>query len=92
MNLPQDIIARVERDFPQESGVVLARLLKLRRESDTFSSDRLLRCVVYSSHGDIARIEPLIELGHQDYRDLIVSAECNKEWEHIRDMNQPFTE
>ena len=90
MNLPQDIIAQVERDFPLESGTVLARLLKLRCKSNTFSSDRLLRCVVYSSHGDMTRIEPLIELAHQDYRDLIVSAECNKECEHIRDMDQPF--
>ena len=92
MTLPEDIINRVQRDFPQESGTVLARLLQLRRESDTFSSDRVLRCVVYSSHGDASRIELLIELGHQDYRDLIVSAECNKDWEHIRDMNQPFAE
>jgi len=70
MNIPQDIINRVQRDFTQESGAVLARLLQLRRESDTFASDRLLRCVVYSSHGDASRIELLIELGHRDYRDL----------------------
>jgi hypothetical protein len=92
MSIPEDITARVQRDFPQESGTVLARLLKLRRENETFSSDRLLRCVVYSAHGDASRIEPLIELGLRDYRDLIVSAECNEEWKHVRDMNQPFTE
>jgi len=92
MSLPQDITRRVERDFPQESGAVLSRLLQLRRDSETYFSDRLLRCLVYAAHGDTSRIEPLIELGHQDYRDLIVAAECNKEWEHIRDMNQPFTE
>ena len=92
MTIPKDIVNRVQRDFPHESGGVLARLLQLRGESDTFSSDRLLRCVVYSAHGDASRIEALIDLGHQDYRDLIVSAECNGDWEHIRDMNQPFTQ
>src|SRR5689334_3208264 len=29
MSIPQDIINRVERDFPKESGTVLARFLKL---------------------------------------------------------------
>jgi hypothetical protein len=92
MNLPEDITSRVEREFPQESGTVLSLLLELRRDSATFSSDRLLRCLVYAAHGDSSRLEPLIERAHQDYRDLIVAAECNQEWEHIRDMNQPFTE
>ena len=92
MDIPQDIINKVRRDFPQESASVLVRLLKLRRESNTFASDRLLRCLVYSSHGDASRIQPLIEVGRHDYRDLIVSAECDEQWEHIRDMNQPFTE
>ena len=90
MSIPQDIISRVRQDFPQDSGTILSRLLALQREGGDFASERLLRCLIYAARCDVSRIEPLIELGRQDYRDLIVAAECNEQWEHVRDMNQPF--
>ena len=89
MNIPPDIVNRVQRDFPHDSGTVLARLLELRREVGDFASDRLIRCLVFAARGDTSRIEPLIECARNDPRDLIVSGEC-EDWKTVRDLTQPF--
>ncbi len=90
LSIPQDIITRVERDYPNDSGLVLHRLAALRREDSGLFSDRILRCIVQAAEGSISRMEPLVELARQDCRDLIVAAEYDAEWKQLRDLSEPF--
>ena len=90
MKIPQDIIVRVEREFPHESGGVLQRLVTLRREDARLFSDRILRCIVQAAGGSASRVEPLIQLARTDYRDLIVAAQYDAQWNPLRDLSQPF--
>ena len=90
MSIPQDIIARVEQDFSHHSGGVLQRLVTLHREDTRLFSERVLRCIVQAAGGDIARVDPAIELARHDPRDLVAAAEYDAEWKQVRDLSQPF--
>jgi hypothetical protein len=90
MSIPEDIVTRVERDFPHDSGTVLQRFVMLHREDAALFSYRILRCVVQAAGGSVSRLEPLIELARKDYRDLIVAAEYDADWKRLRDLSEPF--
>ena len=90
MSIPQDIIARVEQDFPHDSGSVLQRLVALHRDDARVFSERILRCVVHAASGEICRVDSAIELARHDPRDLVVAAEYDAQWKQVRDLSQPF--
>ena len=90
MHLRSDVVNRVRHDFPAGSGPLLQRLLDLHREDGRLFSDRVLRCIVFAAHGDRDRLEALIELAREDYRDVIVAAEYDLQLNKVRDFEQPF--
>jgi len=60
--------ARIERDFPD----VVDAAAVTRRVSEMDESERVQAAVVLAARGDVARVEALINLAKQDWRDALV--------------------
>ena len=90
--LPNDIVARVRRDFGERADAVLSLLLGCRRVgSSDHIDDRLVRCIVFTARGDESRVGQLIELGRQDYWEVISAAEFDdSHFRQLRDFDRPF--
>jgi hypothetical protein len=91
MALTEDIAAQVCRDFPAGEVAPVTQLLdELRREDGQLFRDRILRCLVFVAGGRFSALADAVALARTDYRDLIVSAEYDRDWRQVRDFNQPF--
>jgi hypothetical protein len=90
--LPPDIVDPVLHDFTGQAQPVLGLLSACRRVGGPdYFGDRLVRCVVFAARGDESRIRQLIELGRQDFRNVIMAAEYDVPGvRRLRDFNRPF--
>lgn len=89
--LPDDVDARLHKDFGNHAVKVKEQLLLKRGYgSSSFLGDRLIRCIIFAASGDELRIGKLIELAQQDYRDVIVAGEYDRQNIRKRDLNKPF--
>lgn len=75
---------RLGRDFDECADRVAATLVSSGR-----LSDRVLRCIVVAAAGDERKVPPLVELAHEDYRDVIVAGEY-EESQRVRDLAETF--
>lgn len=82
MALPDDLIAKVRHDFPEDDALAILQLLaelKQQRPGRWHSFDQVLRCIVFVADGNFERFAAAVA---QDPRDLIVGATiggCNGE-------------
>ena len=91
MTLTHDILERVRHDFPaEEVAPVTAMLTELQQQNAELFCDRILRCLVFVARGRFTAFADAVALARLDYRDLIVSAEYDRNWHQIRDLNRPF--
>ena len=94
MALPEDIIARVRRDFSEDDMIPIIQLLSdLQRQDPKVFFDRILRCVVFVANGRFEKFADAVALARLDWRDLIVSAEYDGwsgEDNRRRDLSWPF--
>ena len=94
MTLPEDIIAKVQRDFTADDAIVILQLLSELKTSDYlgwYHCDRLLRCAIFVASGSYDKFAAAVAT---DPRDLIMAAEYDRiSGKRIqkRDMNLPFT-
>ena len=90
--LARDIWGKVNKDFetPEEAALALSVLADFVLQHQELSSDRILRCIVFVTNGDLNRLEKAIDLAKTDYRDLIVLAEYDEKKERVRDLSNPF--
>jgi hypothetical protein len=92
--LPQDIVTKVQQDFPEADAIVITQLLsELKEEDPRIFCDRILRCIVFSAQGRFDWFESAVALARIDWRDVIVNAEYDRDREtRRRDFNLPFTQ
>lgn len=92
--LAQDIVEKVDQDYktPDEAALALSVLADFIEENRELSSDRILRCIVFVANGDLDTLDKAMELAKTDYRDLIVWAEYDENFEQIRDTSIPFSQ
>jgi hypothetical protein len=93
--LPEDIIAKVRQDFPEDDAIAILQLLsELRKENPDTFFDRILRCIVFVAHGSFEKFAVAVGMARTDWRDLIVHAEydgwCGEE-NRRRNFALPFT-
>ena len=90
MALPDDIITKVRQDFTEDDSLlVLQRLKELVEEDAKLFSDRILRCLVFLSGGNINKLVRAVETARLDWRDVISAAECD--WgNQVRLLSLPF--
>lgn len=86
-SLPDDILARLASDFPNESTGELAAVL---REYDGPERFRVIRCVVHIAAGNTHALVKNVESAAADYRDVIYWAEYDADGQRIKDYNNPF--
>lgn len=92
MPLPDDILAKIRLDFSDgEILPVIELLTDLQREDPRLFCDRILRCILYVARGRFADLADAVALARLDWRDLIVAAEYDGQFEaRQRDLSLPF--
>jgi len=89
--LPTDVTERIHWAFPEAALAVEELLNQLRREDSQLFNDRIVRCIVFCAWCyPLTDIGVWIQLARTDYRDLIVAAEYDRNYRHLRDFNCPF--
>lgn len=88
MNLPPDIEQRIERDFGPGSIKGIKMLLEPLYAAD--QGERIVRCCLALSEGDVDQLRHNITQALADYRDVIYWAEYDSE-SRTHDYNNPFT-
>jgi len=93
MAIPEDIIAKVRKDFPEDDGLMVLQLLSEFQKNNPDLSERILRCIVFLAKGSFEEFARAVELARVDWRDLIVQAEYDGwvgEENKLRNLNAPF--
>ncbi len=96
--LAPDIETQIRRQAVGDAEVFLNRFRAFTDENPDFG-DRVFRCAVFVSQGDLSRLEAAIRMAKLDWRDLILSAEYEPkpgtkrslgDYVQVRDFNCPF--
>jgi hypothetical protein len=94
MKLPDDVVRWVSSHFSEtDQEQALVQLRSAAIHTGEPASPRLLRCVVVSSAGGLARLGQQIKQLHVDWRDVIMAGEYKfQEGRNIRihDFNGPI--
>jgi len=89
--IKKDIIEKINSDFCANDAQLVIDLIKvLKDENKKLYSDRIIRCLVYASQGDLSKFDEAQQLAELDFRDLIVAAEYKNFEERLRNFNNPF--
>jgi hypothetical protein len=87
---PQDIVVKVLNQYQADALEQVHLWLEDIAPLEGPDSFRLRRCVLSVADGSMAELESAVSLGLTDYRDLIVSAEYDREGNRLRDLSLPF--
>jgi len=93
MAIPEDIVAKIRRDFAEDDALTVLRLLSEFHRDNPELSERILRCIAFLAKGSFEGFASAVELARLDWRDLIVAAEydgCSGEENRRRNLNAPF--
>jgi hypothetical protein len=94
MKLPPDVVTYVRARFPaDEWEAVTATLMAACIHTGEFPGERLLRCAVIASEGDLLRLQYYVGLLAIDWRDVIVAGEYVVQEHglaHVRNLCEPI--
>lgn len=93
MTLPEDIVAKVRRDFSEDDEIPILQLLSEYQQQHPDHPARILRCIVFLARGSFERFAEAVALAKLDWRDLIGFAEYDGwsgEEYRRRNLNEPF--
>lgn len=93
MPLPEDIIAKVRKDFSEDDRIPILQMLSEYQQQHPGQPARILRCIIFVADGSFEKFADAVALAKLDWRDLIVSAEYDirsGEQHHVRNFNSPF--
>ena len=85
--LPNDIRTRIRRDFDADKLTAVENLLSQYNGKE---SERVIRCIIHLSNGSFQKLEHNYKTANEDYRDIILFAEYDKEDRKINDFSKPF--
>jgi hypothetical protein len=93
MDLPKDVIERIQLDFRSRADLAL-KMLNEAVASQYIGDPRLLRCIVYLARGNTVTLSKMIEAAVADYRRVLFAAEYEghdtRKPRHVRDFSKPF--
>lgn len=94
MNLPPDVVTYIRARFPtDELDAVTATLMAACIHTGEFPGERLLRCAVIASEGNLLRLQYYVGLMAIDWRDVIVAGEYAVREHgiaHVRNLCEPI--
>jgi uroporphyrinogen-III synthase len=82
--MSEDIIIRLEKDFASDSQTALSILVDFECKNDL--SERVTRCLIVLSKGNVEQLKKYIASAEADWRDVIFLAE-----KYALQCNEPFT-
>jgi hypothetical protein len=87
--IPDDVRARLVRDYPGETNFEATRLVEMLQ-----LSPRVLRSIVYLAAGDFEQLERFARAAEIDWRDVVFWAEYEdhtaEEPRRVRSMDEPL--
>jgi galactose-1-phosphate uridylyltransferase len=97
MIFKEDIIKRIQTDFGMESNKAIEILNQAIHKTDYLNLDRIIRCIVFESKGNLNDLQKNIKAATNDPRDIMLWAEYEKlsdnfNYKRIRDFNKTFEE
>jgi len=97
MAFKDDIIARINSDFGQNSSKATTILLDAINKVDYLKTDRVIRCIIFLAKGNLTELNKYIETATFDTRDVMFWAEYegigeNEKPKRVRDFNKIFAD
>jgi hypothetical protein len=95
MKFKDDIQQQIELDFNDMSAKAIEILGDAISKTDYLKTDRVIRCILFLSNGDIDKLRKFIDNATFDTRDVMLWAEYEKldgefNYKRIRDFNKTF--
>jgi hypothetical protein len=85
--LAADILERVRRDFAGEDLAAAEELLEAYQGPEI---SRISRCVLHLADGALSKLRYFLKLAQEDYRDVILFAEYDRNNQRIRNFTSGF--
>ena len=97
MILKDDINRRIETDFREQSNEVVEILKNAIEKTEHLKTDRIIRCIIFLSKGNLNELLKNIEVAINDPRDIMLWAEYEKlsedfNYKRKRDFDNTFEE
>lgn len=95
MTFKEDITRKINTDFGENSEQVLEMLKNAIANTDYLKTDRIIRCIIFLSKGNIDNLNKFIETAIYDSRDVMLWAEYEMlngktKFKRLRDFNKTF--
>ena len=92
----EDIIQKIRSDFKDSSEKAIEILEESILRTEYLKTDRVIRCILYLSNGDLVKLKEYIEVAIYDTRDVMFWAEYinrdnNQKPKRVRNFNKPFS-
>lgn len=93
----EDISRKINNDFGENSAKASDLIQDAIKNTEYLKTDRIIRCIVFLSKGDLSKLIKHIEVATQDPRDIMLWAEYEQldgdfKYKRIRDFNNTFEE
>ena len=82
-----DILKRIESDYGAAAVDQVADLLAAYSGNEP---DRVRRCILFLADGNVDALKANLATAAEDYRDIILFAEYDREDNRVRDFSKPF--
>lgn len=97
MIFKDDIIARINTDFGENSNKAMTMLIDAINKVDYLKTDRVIRCIIFLARGNLTDLNKYIKTATFDTRDVMLLAEYEKlsgdlNYKRLRDFNKTFDE
>lgn len=92
----EDIIQRLTLDFDDLADSAIGILQEALAKTDYLKTDRIIRCIIFLSKGDLDKLKHNISIAISDPRDVMLYAEYenlndkNLKYKRVRDFNNTF--
>ena len=96
IKLKDDIIQRITLDFDDLADSAIGILQKAIAKTEYLKTDRIIRCIIFLSKGNLGKLENNIHIAISDPRDVMLYAEYENlddkdfKYKRVRDFNKTF--
>jgi hypothetical protein len=97
MTFNDGTIARINTDFRESANKARTMLIDAITKVDYLKTDRVIRCIIFLTNGNLTDLDKYIKSAIFDTRDVMLWAEYeglkeNENPKRVRDFNKTFTE
>ena len=97
MKFKDDILKKINSDFREKSDEAIKAINDAIKKADYLNSDRIIRCIIFLSEGNLDELHKNIGVATLDPRDIMLWAEYEplnggERFTRVRDFDQNFDE